>query len=57
MFGANAADSLGAVLCGAVQLELFLAQQQAPGQAMAAAQDRVGLSWLCTAAHSCTLLY
>lgn len=45
MFGANAADSLGSVLCGAVQLELFLAQQQAPpnspAQAMAAAQDRV----------------
>jgi hypothetical protein len=44
MFGANAADSLDSVLCGAVQLELFLAQQQAPGspgQAMAAAQERV----------------
>jgi hypothetical protein len=44
MFGPNAAESLGAVLCGAVQLELFLAQQQtttSPAQAMAAAQERV----------------
>lgn len=44
MFGGNAANSLEAILCGAVQLELFMAQQQAPdapGQAMSAAQQQV----------------
>lgn len=52
MFGPNVAESLGAILCGAVQLELFLAQQQAPdspAQAMAAAQERVSHTYILSA--------
>ena len=46
MFGPNAANSLAAILCGAVQQEFFLAQQQAPNspaQELLIAQQRVSV--------------
>jgi hypothetical protein len=49
MFGSNAADSLESILCGAVQQELFITQQQAasPAEALGAAQQRVSVAVEC----------